>query len=149
MSKRRSVILSVLLEGKTQAETARLYDMSEATVSRWIARYRTEGSALFEPKSRRPKTSPNRVSDVVNKLMVNLRVELNAQGLDAGSVTLRHNGRLHHIGIGRPHKHTRIVHLIDNLNIRIINTQTGELLRELTLDPTRDYQPQNARNPNP
>ena len=32
--------------------------------------------------------------------------------------------------------------LITDLDIRIINPTTGELLRQLTLDPTRDYQPQ-------
>jgi hypothetical protein len=37
--------------------------------------------------------------------------------------------------------------LIDDLDIRVINTQTGELLRHLQLDPTRDYQPQNERTP--
>jgi hypothetical protein len=31
--------------------------------------------------------------------------------------------------------------LINDLDIRIINATTGELLRHLTLDPTRDYQP--------
>jgi hypothetical protein len=31
--------------------------------------------------------------------------------------------------------------LIQDLNIRIINAATAELIRELTLDPTRDYQP--------
>ena len=34
--------------------------------------------------------------------------------------------------------------LIQDLNIRIINAATGELIRQLTLDPTRDYQPRNA-----
>ena len=60
-----------------------------------------------------------------------------------GSVTLRHNSRLHHIGIGRAHKHTPVTLLVADLDIRVIATQTGELLRHLTLDPTRDYQPQN------
>jgi hypothetical protein len=32
--------------------------------------------------------------------------------------------------------------LIHELNIRIITEQDGELIRELVLDPTRDYQPQ-------
>ena len=59
----------------------------------------------------------------------------------AGKVTLRHNGRLHHIGIGRPHTGTHIVMLIHDLEIRIINTATGEILRTLTLDPNRTYQP--------
>ncbi len=60
-----------------------------------------------------------------------------------GKVTLRHNGKLHHIGIGRRHAHTPVLMIINNLDIRIVATQTGELLRHLTLDPTRDYQPQN------
>jgi hypothetical protein len=32
--------------------------------------------------------------------------------------------------------------LIRELNIRIITETGGELIRELVLDPTRDYQPQ-------
>jgi transposase InsO family protein len=64
-----------------------------------------------------------------------------------GVITLRHAGRLHHIGIGRTHAGTPVILLIDTLNIRIINTTTGELLRQLTLDPNRDYQPQDTQNP--
>ena len=60
---------------------------------------------------------------------------------ETGAVTLRHNSRLHHIGIGRPHARTHIVMLIHDLHIRIINAATGEILRDLTLDTTRDYQP--------
>ncbi len=59
----------------------------------------------------------------------------------AGSVTLRHNSRLHHIGIGRTHAGTCVILLIQDLQIRIVNAATGELLRELILDPSRDYQP--------
>ncbi len=62
----------------------------------------------------------------------------------AGSVTLRHNSRLHHIGIGRTHAGTYVILLIQDLEIRIVNAATGELLRELTLDPNRDYQPTGA-----
>lgn len=58
-----------------------------------------------------------------------------------GVVTLRHNSRLHHIGIGRAHAGKRVTLLVADLHIRII-TDDGELLRELTLDPNRDYQPQ-------
>ena len=54
----------------------------------------------------------------------------------AGTVTLRVAGRLHHIGIGRTHARTRVLLLVHDLDIRIINAATGELLRELTLDPT-------------
>lgn len=62
----------------------------------------------------------------------------------AGSVTLRHNSRMHHIGIGRIHARTCVILLVHNLEIRVVNAATGELLRELTLDPTRDYQPTGA-----
>ena len=34
--------------------------------------------------------------------------------------------------------------LIRDLDIRVINAATGELLRELVLDPARDYQPTGA-----
>jgi transposase InsO family protein len=58
-----------------------------------------------------------------------------------GTVTLRHNSRLHHIGLGANRRGTRVALLIDDLHIRIIGRDTGELIRELTLDPNRDYQP--------
>ncbi|MEG0298711.1 MAG: hypothetical protein RR609_03900 [Aurantimicrobium sp.] len=49
---------------------------------------------------------------------------------------------MHHIGIGRHYKNTRVIMLIDGLEIRVVDQQTGELLRELILDTSRDYQPQ-------
>ncbi len=60
----------------------------------------------------------------------------------SGVVTLRHNSRLHHIGLGRRHAGTRVLIPAADRHIRVI-TEDGQLLRELTLDPTRDYQPQN------
>jgi transposase InsO family protein len=57
-----------------------------------------------------------------------------------GCVTLRYQSRLHHIGIGRAHNGTRVLLLIANRDVRIVN-DAGELLRHLTIDPTRDYQP--------
>jgi transposase InsO family protein len=59
----------------------------------------------------------------------------------SGVVSLRYHGRLHHIGIGRTHARTHVILLIQDCHIRVINAATGELLRELDLDPTRDYQP--------
>jgi transposase InsO family protein len=57
-----------------------------------------------------------------------------------GKLTLRHNSRLHHIGVGRAWAGTKILMLVHDLDIRII-TDHGEPIRELTLDPDRDYQP--------
>jgi hypothetical protein len=58
-----------------------------------------------------------------------------------GKLTLRVNGKLHHIGIGRTLARTPVLMLVRDLHIRVINAATGELLRELDLDPARDYQP--------
>ena len=65
---------------------------------------------------------------------------------DAGSITLRVQGRLHHIGIGRTHARTPVIILAHDLHVRVVNATTGELLRELTIDQNRDYQPQNKEN---
>src|ERR1700751_428312 len=58
----------------------------------------------------------------------------------AGKVSLRYDSRLYKIGIGRAHKGRVIKLLIADRDIRVIDSN-GELLRELTLDPTRCYQP--------
>jgi len=58
-----------------------------------------------------------------------------------GTVTLRYDSRLHHIGIGRAHKGRTIKLLIADRDIRILDPNTGELIRQLTLNPNRDYQP--------
>jgi transposase InsO family protein len=66
-----------------------------------------------------------------------------------GKLTLRHNGKLHHIGIGRTHARTPVLMLIQDLDIHIINAKTGEVLRALILDPSKDYQPQNKKSSEP
>jgi transposase InsO family protein len=58
-----------------------------------------------------------------------------------GKLTVRHNSRLHHLGMGRRHAGTHVLLLIHDLHIRVVTTD-GQLLRELQLDPTKDYQPQ-------
>jgi len=65
--------------------------------------------------------------------------------INNGTVTLRHHSRLHHIGIGKRHNGTPVTLLIADLHIRVIHATTGELLRELVLDPTRDYQPRGVK----
>ena len=58
----------------------------------------------------------------------------------AGRVTLRYMSRLHHIGIGKAFRGQAVTLLIANKHIRILD-EHGSLIRELILDPTRDYQP--------
>jgi transposase InsO family protein len=66
-----------------------------------------------------------------------------------GKLTLRHAGRLHHIGIGRTHARTPVLMLINGCDIRIIHATTGEIIRQLILNPAVDYQAQGVRKPRP
>ena len=90
----------------------------------------------------RPKATPgNRAADTHDRVR--------ADRIDAdGKLTLRHAGRLYHIGIGRTHARTRVLMLVRDLHIRVINAATGEILRELVLDPGCNYQP-TGRPPGP
>jgi transposase InsO family protein len=57
-----------------------------------------------------------------------------------GTVTLRYLSRLRHIPLGAAHKHQRVTLLVAGRHVRVV-AEDGSLLRELTLDPQRDYQP--------
>jgi transposase InsO family protein len=96
MSLRRSVILSVTVEGLTQAETARRYEVSESFVSRLLARWRAEGDTAFEPRSRRPLSSPTAIPAGTVELILNLRERLCGDGLDAGPATIVWHLEHHH-----------------------------------------------------
>ena len=85
----------------------------------------------------RPKADPATRTDTHNRVRRD-RID------QAGVITLRVAGRLHHIGVGRTYTGTRVLVLIQDLHIRIIHAATGELLRELTLNPRNDYQPTGA-----
>ena len=57
-----------------------------------------------------------------------------------GKVSLRYGSRLYKIGLGRAYRGRAIKLLIADQDIRVIDLN-GELIRELTLDPSRIYQP--------
>ena len=100
MSKARLVITAVVMEGRSQGEVARAYGVSQGWVSRLVARYRAEGEAAFEPRSRRPETSPNATSKESVGLIIGLRKDLAGQGLDAGPHTIAwHLAHHHHIRV--------------------------------------------------
>jgi transposase InsO family protein len=76
----------------------------------------------------RPKAAPgDRTADTHD------RVRTDRTDPD-GKLTLRVNGRLHHIGTGHEHARTPVLMLIQDLHVRIINAATGELIRELVID---------------
>jgi transposase InsO family protein len=116
----------------------------QAQVDRFVAYYnevrphrgigRRTPKAAFEARDRARPAGP--------KIVVGAGVRVRRDRIDkVGRVTLRHRSRLHHIGVGRIHKGVRVIMLVDGLDVRIVS-EGGELLRHLTLDPTRDYQPQ-------
>ena len=57
-----------------------------------------------------------------------------------GTGTLRYDSRLYHIGLGRAHKGRAVRLLVADRDVRVIDSN-GELIRQLTLDPGRVYQP--------
>ena len=95
MSKRRLVITAVLA-GRSQSETARIYGVSQGWISRLMARYRLEGEAAFQPLARAPATSPGATPPDTVELILGLRRQLTAAGLDAGADTIGWHLTPHH-----------------------------------------------------
>src|SRR5665213_2399320 len=56
-----------------------------------------------------------------------------------GAVTLRYRRKLHHIGVGRPNRGKRVIILMADLDVRVID-EDSVLLRHFELDPSVDYQ---------
>ena len=88
MSKTRLVITAVTIEKRPVSEVAKSYGVARSWVYTLLARYEAEGEAAFEPRSRRPKTSPWATSPDTVDLIIRLRKELAGQGLDAGPQTI-------------------------------------------------------------
>src|SRR4051812_11561669 len=63
--------------------------ISRETFYVWRRRYRAEGLAGLEPRSRAPKTSPRRTTGEVEDVVVAIRKELDELGVDAGPATIQ------------------------------------------------------------
>lgn len=88
MSRAKLVIIAVTVQGLSQAEAARRYGVSTSWVSKLMARYRADGDAAFEPRSRRPHTSPGAASEHAVAAVLAERDRLAASGHDAGPETI-------------------------------------------------------------
>ena len=62
-----------------------------------------------------------------------------------GRITLRYLSRLRHIAVGKAYKRQRVTILVADAEVRVL-AEDGALLRSLTIDPSRDYQPLAAQN---
>jgi hypothetical protein len=96
MSKARLVITAVTVEKRPVSEVAKSCAVARCWVCTLLARYQAEGEAAFEPRSRRPKTSPSAISDGAADLIIRLRKDLAGQGLDAGPQTIAWHLEHHH-----------------------------------------------------
>jgi len=88
MSKARVIVLSVVHQHLTKAETARKFGVSWQWVHTLVTRYEAGGLDALEPRSRRPATSSRATSPSIRDRVIELRHELVADGLDAGPVTI-------------------------------------------------------------
>ena len=64
------------------------YGYSRRHLHRLLARYKEGGLDAVEPRSRRPRTSPQQTPTVVHDRIIELRLQLTKDGLDAGPVTI-------------------------------------------------------------
>ena len=96
MSKARLVITAITVEKRPVSEVARSYGVARSWVYELLARYREEGEAAYEPRSRRPKSSPRAIAPDTVELITRLRKELAGQGLDAGPQTIAWHLQEHH-----------------------------------------------------
>src|SRR5690349_4770333 len=88
MSKARLVIAAVEMEHRPISEVARDYRVARSWIYTLLARYRAEGDAGLEPRSRRPHGNPRQLAPQIEERIIELRKQLSEQGLDAGAVTL-------------------------------------------------------------
>jgi len=63
-----------------------------------------------------------------------------------GKVTLRYFGKLRNIPVEVEHKNRKVRLLVAGHDVRIL-AEDGELIRALTIDPIRNYQPLGGRWP--
>src|SRR4051794_2017214 len=96
MSKARLAITAIKVEGRSPAEVIAAYGVSRSWLYELLARYRPEGDAAFEPRSRRPHTSLQATSAPTVELVLRLRKQLGEAGLDAGADTLAWHLTQHH-----------------------------------------------------
>ena len=92
----RFVVEEHLRTRRPVGELARSYGVDPSWIYKRLKRYRLEGAHGLEPRSRRPRTSPTRITDLFEDEIVELRKELLDLGVDGGAQTIHaHLERCH------------------------------------------------------
>jgi transposase len=87
----RFLVEAHLREGRSVAELAAAHGVHRSWIYKLLARYRADGWAGLEPRSRRPVRSPTRITDRFEDEIVARRKQLAENGFDAGAVTIHHH----------------------------------------------------------
>ncbi len=64
-----------------------------------------------------------------------------------GKVSIRHAGRMHHLGIGIAHAGREVLAVTDPATVTVTELRTGEVLSAHDIDPTRGYWRNKQRSP--
>ncbi|PWN00818.1 IS481 family transposase [Nocardioides silvaticus] len=88
MSKARVAVLKVVTKEMSVTAAAAKYGYSRQHLHRLLARYHAGGIDAVDPLSRRPHSNKRATSQEVRDLIVELRLQLTKDGLDAGPLTI-------------------------------------------------------------
>jgi transposase InsO family protein len=136
MSRARVAVLKVVSDQLSATDAAAEYGFSRRHLHRLVARYREGGLEALEPRSRRPKTNPLAIPELVCERVIALRRRLTADGLDAGPVTIAWH--LEQEGLNAPSTST----------IRRILHQAGLIVPEPRKRPRSSYTSFQMAQPN-
>ena len=85
MTLNRVLITAVVVENRSVAEVAACYGVSRSWLYELLARYRREGEAAFEARSRRPQTFPTAIPAATKKA-VTMAVVAHGREMPAASM---------------------------------------------------------------
>jgi transposase InsO family protein len=110
MSRARVAVLKVITKQLTVTAAAAEYGYSRRHLHRLLTRYRHGGLDAVDPRSRRPHSNSAATPQTVRERIIELRLQLTKDGLDAGPVTIAWH--LEHEGHRPPSTSTirRILH---------------------------------------
>lgn len=136
MSRARVAVLQVVSDQLTVTAAAAEYGFSRRHLHRLLARYRTGGLDAVEPRSRRPNGSSRATPPEVRQRVLELRLQLTAEGLDAGPETIRW------------HLEQEQLRVLSTSTIRRILHQAGLIVPEPRKRPRSSYIRFQAAQPN-
>ena len=115
----------------------------QAQIDAFVTRYNDR-----RPHRALGRATPRSVYETKVKAAPTARVEshfrVRYDTVDAfGKVSLRYASKLLHIGMGARFRGQKVVLLVADRDVRVLDPE-GQLLRQLTLDPSHDYQRQSA-----